>query len=97
MRFENIKSFNKYTNIRLPKHDFIDIGEYPENFLRSSTPVFPNFYRISFKYGLEEDKEKGFMYFSSPNQPIEWKTETPWKGYFINITEDLISNNQHLE
>ena len=97
MRFENIKSFNKYTNTRLPKHDFIDIGEYHKDFLLSSTPVYPNFYRISIKYGLEEDKEKGFMYFSSPNQPIEWKTEIPWRGYFINITEDLISNNQHLE
>lgn len=97
MRFENIKEFNTYTNLRLPKHDFIDIGEYPSDFLLSSPPVYPNFYRISIKYGLENDKEKGFMYFSSPNQPIEWKTDTPWKGFFINITEDLISNNQHLE
>ncbi|WP_422082493.1 helix-turn-helix domain-containing protein [Ulvibacterium sp.] len=97
MRFESIKEFNTYTNLRLPKHDLIDIGEYPNDFLLSSPSVYPNFYRISIKYGLENDREKGFMYFSSPNQPIEWKTDTPWKGYFINITEDLISNNQHLE
>lgn len=97
MWFENIKSFNKYTNIRLPKNDLIDIGEYPSNLRLSSPSVRPNFYRISIKYGLENDKEKGFMYFSSPNQPIEWHTNIPWKGFFINITEDLISNNQHLE
>lgn len=97
MKFENIKSFNTYTNLRSPKHDSLDIGEYPKDFLLSSPPVYPDFYRISIKYGLEHEKEKGFMYFSSPNQPIEWQTETPWKGYFINITEELISNNQHLE
>lgn len=97
MRFDSIQSFNEYTNTRSPKHDLIDIGEYSEGFLLSSPPVCTNFYRISIKYGLEEDREKGFMYFSSPNQPIEWKTDTPWKGFFINITEDLISNYQHLE
>ncbi|MEM9548569.1 MAG: helix-turn-helix domain-containing protein [Bacteroidota bacterium] len=97
MRFESIKSFNLYTKNRSPKCDVLDIGEYPANFLLSSKPVYPNFYRISIKYGLEDDKTKGFMYFSSPNQPIEWQTETPWKGFFINITEDLISNNQYLK
>jgi len=97
MKFKDIQSFNEYTNLRPPKHDFIDIGAYPSDFLLSSPPVRPNFYRISIKYGLEDDKEKGFMYFSSPNQPIEWSTDIPWKGFFINITEDLISNNQHLE
>jgi AraC-like DNA-binding protein len=97
MKFETIQSFNEYTHVRAPKHDFIDIGEYPQNFLLSSAPVYPNFYRISIKYGLEDDKERGFMYFSSPNQAIQWKTDIPWNGFFINITEDLISNNQHLQ
>ncbi|MGB0525490.1 MAG: helix-turn-helix domain-containing protein [Flammeovirgaceae bacterium] len=97
MKFKSIKSFNQYTNTSESKHDFLDIGEYPAHFLLASPPVYPDFYRISIKYGLENDREKGFMYFSSPNQPIEWKTDTPWKGYYINITEDLISNNQHLE
>ncbi len=97
MKFDTIKSFNEYTNVRGPKHEFIDIGAYPPDFLLSSNPVYPNFYRISIKYGLEDDKEKGYMYFSSPNQSIEWKTDTPWNGYFINITKDLISNNQHLK
>lgn len=36
------------------------------------------------------------MYFSSPNQPIEWESTTPWQGFYITISEDLISNNQHL-
>lgn len=97
MRFNNLNSFNEYTNVRPPKNEFIDIGSYPTNFLSSSPPVYPNFYRISIKYGLENDKERGYMYFSSPNQAIEWNAVTPWKGYYINITEDLISNNQHLE
>lgn len=97
MKFDTIQSFNEYTNIRSPKTDLIDIGAYPKDFLLSSPPVYPNFYRISIKYGLEDDKEKGFMYFSSPNQPIEWKTDTPWQGFFINISARLISNNQHLE
>lgn len=97
MKFESIASFNAYTNLRPPKSDFIDIGAYPTDFLLSSPPVYPGFYRISIKYGLENDREKGYMYFSSPNQPIEWSTDTPWNGFFINITEDLISINQHLE
>jgi AraC-like DNA-binding protein len=97
MRFETIHSFNEYTHVPAPKHDFIDIREYPKDFLPYSPPVYPNFYRISIKYGLEDDREKGFMYFSSPNQPIEWEAPEPWKGYYINITADLISNNQHLD
>ncbi|MEM9647906.1 MAG: helix-turn-helix domain-containing protein [Bacteroidota bacterium] len=97
MRFKSIASFNEYTNIRSPKHDLIDIGAYAGDFRLSSPPVYPNFYRISIKYGLEDNKERGFMYFSSPNQPIEWKTDVPWKGFFIHIAEDLISNHQHLE
>ncbi len=96
MKFDDIASFNEYTNARKPRHRFIDIGTYPQDFLLSSPAVYPNFYRISIKYGLENDKKKGYMYFSSPNQPIEWKTDTPWKGYYINITEELIANNQHL-
>ncbi|MEM6263192.1 MAG: helix-turn-helix domain-containing protein [Bacteroidota bacterium] len=97
MKFNTIQAFTTYTRTRSPKHDFIDIGEYPADFLWTSPPVYPNFYRISIKEGLESDKGRGFMYFSSPNQPIEWQADTPWKGHYINITEDLISNNQHLE
>ncbi len=97
MKLSNLKRFNEYTLVRPPKHELIDIGEYPSNFLRKSGPVYLSFYRISIKYGLEDEKERGFMYFSSPNQPIEWETEEPWQGYFINITEKLISNNQHLD
>lgn len=97
MRFDTIQSFNEYTKIRWPKNDLIDIGKYPKGHLLSSQPVYPNFYRISIKYGLENEPEKGFMYFSSPNQPIEWHTDKPWNGYFINIKADLISNNQHLK
>jgi len=97
MKLDTITAFNDYTNVRAPKHELLDIGAYPTDFLLSSGPVYPNFYRISIKYGLENDKEKGFMYFSSPNQPIEWKTDVPWKGFYINITEDLISSNQHLQ
>ena len=74
-----------------------NIGSYSKEFLLASPPVYPNFYRISIKYGLENQKSKGFMYFSSPNQPIAWETKTPWTGYYIQITEDLISNYQHLE
>ncbi|MEO1263381.1 MAG: helix-turn-helix domain-containing protein [Bacteroidota bacterium] len=97
MKFKSIKSFNEYTKNKSPKSDLIDIGEYPKTFLLASGPVFPNFYRVSIKYGLEENKTNGFMYFSSPNQSIEWRTDTPWNGFYINITEDLISNNQHLK
>lgn len=97
MKFESIKSFNTYTNIRPPKIDLIDVGEYTKDFRLSSPPVLPGFYRISIKYGLENDRERGFMYFSSPNQPIEWNTEIPWKGYFINITQDFVSQNKHLD
>ena len=97
MKFEDIKSFNEYTNMRPPRHEMIDIGAYSQDFLLSSPPVYPQFYRVSIKYGLENDKTKGYMYFSSPDHPIEWDTPVPWSGYFINITEALISNNQHLD
>ncbi len=97
MRFNTLRSFNQYTNTKPPRHELIEIGEYSKDFLLSSPKVYPNFYRISIKYGLEKNDDKGYMYFSSPNQAIEWHTNTPWKGYYINLTEDLISNNQHLK
>lgn len=96
-KLKGIKSFNHYVNLSSPKHKWIDIGSYPKDFLLASPPVYPDFYRISIKYGLEDEKSNGFMYFSSPNQPIEWETSSPWTGYYIQITEDLISNYQHLE
>lgn len=74
----------------------IDIGAYHDDFLLSSPPVYPNFYRISLKYGLESNKEEGYMYFSSPNRPIEWNTPVPWRGYYINIAQDLLAHNPHL-
>ncbi len=97
MRFNTLRSFNQYTNTKPPRHELIEIGEYSKDFLLSSPKVYPNFYRISIKYGLEKNDDKGYMYFSSPNQAIEWHTNTPWKGYYINLTEDLISSNQHLK
>ncbi|MEM9681449.1 MAG: hypothetical protein AAF901_14085, partial [Bacteroidota bacterium] len=97
MKLKDIQSFNQYVKARPPKHEWIDIGSYSDKFLLISPPVYPNFYRISIKYGLENEKTRGFMYFSSPNQPIEWETETPWTGYYIQMTEDIISNYQHLE
>jgi AraC-like DNA-binding protein len=93
---KDISWFNTYVNAKPPKHQWIDLGAYTKDFLLASQPVRPNFYRISIKYGLENEKTKGFMYFSSPNQPIEWETETPWTGFYIQMTEDLISNHQHL-
>ena len=97
MKLKDITSFNQYTRARPPKHQWIDIGSYPRDFLLTSPPVRPNFYRISIKYGLEGEKGRGFMYFSSPNQPIAWETKIPWTGYYLQITEDIISNHQHLE
>lgn len=97
VKFNNLESFNRYTNVQPPRHELIEIGAYPNDFRLSSPKVYPNFYRISIKYGLEKDNDKGYMYFSSPNQAIEWHTDTPWNGYYINLTEDLISSNQHLK
>ena len=97
MIFDSIAAFSDYTGTEKPKHDWIDIGEYPTSFLLSSPPVRPSFYRISIKTGLEQDKAAAFMYFSSPNQPIVWETDIPWTGFYINITEELISNHQHLK
>ncbi|MEM9143428.1 MAG: hypothetical protein AAGA86_10605, partial [Bacteroidota bacterium] len=97
MRFNSIASFNEYLRVAAPKHPFVDVGEYPKSMLMTSGPVHPNFYRVSLKYGLEHEKGKGYMYFSSPNQPIQWKAQTPWNGFYINITEDLVSTNQHLQ
>ena len=78
MKLKDISAFNQYTGAKPPKHKSIDIGSYPKDFLLASPPVYPSFYRISIKYGLENENDKGFMYFSSPNQPITWETKTPW-------------------
>ena len=96
MKFEHIHAFNAYIGGPAPKHPSIDLGQYDAGFLQSSPPVYPIFYRASIKYGLEEDRQKGYMYFSSPNQPIEWEAQQPWSGYYLNIAEDLISAHQHL-
>ncbi len=96
MTFKSIPSFNHYVHAQPPRHDWIDIGAYPEGFRLSSPKVYPNFYRISIKYGFEDGNSKGFMYFSSPNNPLQWETEKPWTGYYIQLTEDVISKYQHL-
>jgi len=96
-QFKEISDFNAYTGLPAPRHALIDIGQYPEDFLLSSGPVYPGFYRISLKYGLEEEREKGFMYFSSPDKPITWDTPLPWQGYYIQIAAELIAHHQHLD
>ena len=96
MKLKDISAFNQYTGAKPPKHKSIDIGSYPKDFLLASPPVYPSFYRISIKYGLENENDRGFMYFSSPNQPITWETKTPWRGYYIQLTEAIFSNHQHL-
>ncbi|GEJ44410.1 hypothetical protein CRS_10180 [Chryseobacterium sp. ON_d1] len=96
-KFHDIKSFNQYVKAKLPKHNWIDIGFYPDRFILATPPVCPNFYRISIKFELNGEGDKSLMFFSSPNQPIQWNVEKPFKGYYIQITEDVISNYQHLE
>ncbi|WP_265131027.1 helix-turn-helix domain-containing protein [Chryseobacterium oranimense] len=97
MKIQDIRSFNQYVKADPPKHEWIDIGSYPETFILATPAVYPNFYRISIKFGLEGEGNKSLMFFSSPNQPIAWETRTPFEGYYIQITEDIISNHQHLE
>jgi AraC-like DNA-binding protein len=96
-KIQGIKSFNQYVKAEMPKHDWIDIGFYPDSFILTSPPVCPNFYRISIKFELEDEDGRSLMFFSSPNQPIEWDVKKPFKGYYIQITEDIIANYQHLE
>lgn len=96
MNLESIEAFNKYVRLNSSKHTEIDLGSYPENYLLQSSPVYPGFYRVSLKHGLEKDRDKAYMYFSAPNQAIEWNTEVPLKGYYLHISESLISNNNHL-
>ncbi|UWX61813.1 helix-turn-helix domain-containing protein [Chryseobacterium oranimense] len=96
-KIHGIKSFNQYVKAEMPKHDWIDIGFYPDSFILASPPVYPDFYRISIKLELEGEDGRSLMFFSSPNQPVEWDVEKPFKGYYIQITEDIIANYQHLE
>ena len=94
--FSTIEAFNQYLQVEPPRHQLIDVGQYTPQTRLASPPVYPQFYRISLKYGLETGTDAGYMYFSSPGKPLEWATDKPWRGYYIQIAEALISHNQHL-
>lgn len=108
MKFNSVAKFNKYVGLMPAKSEKIDVGKYEEhtNLRLQSDAIYPNFYRISLKYDLNnfldtivkpEDAHKGFMYFSGPQQMLSWETDKPWTGYYINLSQELISENQHLE
>lgn len=108
MKLNTISKFNQYLRVSPAKNEGIDVGKYEgnPNLRLKSDLVYPNFYRISLKYDLDnfldtivkpEDSHKGFMYFSSPQQAISWETDKSWNGYYINLSQELISENQYLE
>ncbi|NRB52329.1 MAG: AraC family transcriptional regulator [Saprospiraceae bacterium] len=105
--FESIEAFNEYVGIAEPLREGIDIGTYQEAGLRLSSPaVTSGFYRISIKYDFEdadlveeanpEFSPSAFMFFSSPNQPVEWNVPKMWSGYYIQIDRQIINANKHL-
>ena len=43
-----------------------------------------------------EFSPSAFMFFSSPNQPVEWNVPKMWSGYYIQIDRQIINANKHL-
>lgn len=105
--FESIEQFNEYVGIEKPIRERIDIGKYTEGNIRlSSPPITSNFYRISIKYDFEDNDlinemnpefmPHAYMFFSSPNQLVEWAVPKMWRGYYIQIDRKTINANKHL-
>ncbi|WP_171593620.1 helix-turn-helix domain-containing protein [Marinifilum caeruleilacunae] len=96
MNFTDFKAFNKYINVASPKHNMIDVGLYTPDFRSESPAVNTNYYRVSVKFDVKAHDGRSSMCFSSPNQPFEWGDYKIDNGYYVQITDNLISNNQHL-
>lgn len=105
--FESIEQFNKYVGIKKPIRPGIDIGKYHDGKIRlSSPPITSDFYRMSIKYDFEDNdliNEKNpeftphaYMFFSSPNQIVEWEVPKMWEGYYIQIDRPTIVASKYL-
>jgi len=92
MQIDTISKFNHYLGVMPAKNNNIDLGNYEENSnLRlKSGLIYPNFYRISLKYDLNnfldtivkaEECHKGFI--QAPNKPF--------LGKLTNLGKDIIS------
>ena len=105
--FKTISTFNRYVGVNEPLREGIDIGKYQEgDIILSSPAVTADFYRISIKYDFEDADlvqevnpaftPSAYMFFSSPNQPVEWDVPKMWRGFYIQMDKKTISANKHL-
>ncbi|PWJ44443.1 helix-turn-helix domain-containing protein [Sediminitomix flava] len=107
-QFKTIQNYNEYAGLIPNKNTVIDVGRYQdsEQLRLTSPPVYLDFYRISLKHNFSnpsqfgaqpEEENQGFMYFTSPNQVLEWDTEEDYTGYYLQILPSVIEENPHLK
>ena len=105
---QNLKTIREYCqaiHIAPPKHEQFDIRSFEENMptvVNQMLPFQHTFYAIAIKVGGEgkavashytEFPDGSVIFFNSPFQILSWDIVPDWKGYYIMITQDFLSNS----
>lgn len=100
---KDFKEHNQYVGLPDPLNNDIDLGIYEESEIRlKSEPVMIDFYRISFKRNFvseaetEDEQPPSAIFFYSPKHPLDWDLDDQLKGYYIQLSKQLISKHRYL-
>jgi len=106
--FKNFKEYNRYVGMPDPRNEDIDLGryKYADSPRLQSDPVMIDYYRISFKsnyinkaapyYDPENPEPVSGLFFYSPKRPLEWDLENPVKGYYLQLSKEVINKHRYL-
>jgi len=93
---KNFKEHNEYVGLPVPKNEHIDLGVYDRSDMRmKSEPVMIDFYRISYKRNYTENGQDAVLLYS-PEHPLEWDLEDQLKGYYLQLSKELINEHRYL-
>lgn len=93
---KKFKEHNDYVGLPDPKNEHIDVGLYDNSEMRmKSEPVKIDFYRISYKRNYGENGQDAVLLYS-PEHPLEWDLEDQLKGYYLQLSKELINKHRYL-
>lgn len=105
MTYKNFEIFNQYLGVEKTISEKIDFGEYSQELpLRvKSEAINVDFYRISLKENInftnihqKELQHKTVLFFNSPNQDFEWNLLDKWKGFYVQISKEIIEKHRFI-
>ncbi|WP_234571150.1 helix-turn-helix domain-containing protein [Rhodohalobacter sp. 614A] len=106
--FTNFKDYNRYVGMPEPRNEHIDLGRYQDSDSPRliSEPVKIDYYRISYKrnyvnraapyYDPKNPDPVSGLFFYSPSTRLEWDLEGPIKGFYLQLSKDIINKHRYL-